>query len=80
MRRKPLTVKVGKEKKKLSEMCACMYSFADVLNTKHSVKHIARNVCIKMSVKFLLRSLSGIEIFFFFFLICLTVLSGCEIS
>lgn len=57
MRRKPLTVKVGKEKKKLSAMCVCVYSFADLPNTKHSVKLIARNG---------LRSLSRIEIHFFY--------------
>lgn len=68
MRRKPLTVKVGKEKKKLSAMCARVCSFADVPNTKHSVKGIVRNG---------LRHQAGTEIQFF---ICLTVLNGFEIS
>lgn len=68
MRRKPSTVKAVKEKKKLSAMCACVCSFADVLNTKHSVKRLVRNG---------LRLQTGTEIQFF---ICLTVLNGFEIS
>lgn len=68
MRRKPLTVKVGKEKKKLSATCACVCSFADVPNIKHSVKYLVRNG---------LKHQAGSEIQFF---ICLTVLNGFEIS
>jgi len=68
VRRKPLTVKVGKEKKKLSAMRACVCSFADVPNTKYSVKCLVRNG---------LRHQTGTEIQFF---ICLTVLTGFEIS
>lgn len=55
-------------KKKLSAMCACVCSFADVPNTKRSVKRLVRNG---------LRHQAGTEIQFF---ICLTVLNGFEIS
>lgn len=68
MRRIPLTVKAGIEKKKLSAMCACVCSFADVPNTKRSVKRLVRNG---------LRHQAGTEIQFF---ICLTVLNGFQIS
>lgn len=49
-------------------MCACVCSFADVPNTKHSVKRLVRNG---------LRHQAGTEIQFF---ICLTLLNGFEIS
>lgn len=57
-----------KRRKKLSAMYACVCSFVDVPNTKHSVKRLVRNG---------LRHQAGTEIQFF---ICLTVLNGFEIS
>lgn len=67
-KKKTLNCESGKRKKKLSAMCACVCSFADVPNAKHSVKHLVRNG---------LRHQAGTEIQFF---ICLTVLNGSEIS
>lgn len=49
-------------------MCACVCSFADVPNTKHSVKRLVQNG---------LRHQAGKETLFFN---CLTRLNGFEIS